>query len=714
MSLSLFPVRKVFGKPGTALLSLLFLSVAAFGQTPSCTANSNAALIHQDGLAERVGDIVLTCTGGTAGSSVSATLFIALNTNITNRVDANGPPQGIAVTANTGTAAATGSAPTFTSASTLSVSQVNYTVPAGAIPATITITGIRAAVASLSNGSAPSVVSATVQGVGVRLLTTTPVVVAISAPGLLQSSLNNGVPCNGSPLPATLDFSGFAATSISSAVRVTEASATAFSLKKAGDDSGARLLISVTGYGSGARAFVPDAIVGNSGTTPTSAGAFGVGAAAGTYTPGTGQMLLIRVNGADANGAGGTLAFGRPALTTTFAQVSELSLSGGSGVAVYEVVDSNPESLDSAQVPVFASVSQTNCPSTLTPAIIATLAPVSGVSIATSADPIPRFVRTPPVSDCKQLNDCGASYLPALTVDTTPIILTGSAAGNKQSAFFRVGNTGAGMLNFSSVVTFQSGSGWLTVSPAAGVNNTSVQVIADPLNLSPGTYKASVTVNAGNYGTAVVPVTFTVGAQGVTISNIGNAASFRYGTVVPGSYAVLYGANLLGRNVSVTFNGLPATVIYDSAGQINLIVPAALGGQLGAAVVATVDGVPGNTFKVNLAANAPGIFNPGIINVKDGTINSSDHPAARGDYISVYLTGLTAPVAGAITVNIGSQTGVIPSFAGVHPVFPALDQVNILVPASLPLTPNPVQLQVCAPGVDGQPSCSNAVNLYIR
>ena len=69
---------------------------------------------------------------------------------------------------------------------------------------------------------------------------------------------------------------------------------------------------------------------------------------------------------------------------------------------------------------------------------------------------------------------------------------------------------------------------------------------------------------------------------------------------------------------------------------------------------------------------------------------------------------------GQVTVNIGSQTNLIPAFAGAQGTFPALDQINILVPAILPATPNPVPLTVCIPGPDGQPVCSNAVNLYIR
>jgi uncharacterized protein (TIGR03437 family) len=281
-----------------------------------------------------------------------------------------------------------------------------------------------------------------------------------------------------------------------------------------------------------------------------------------------------------------------------------------------------------------------------------------------------------------------------------------------------VGNTGSGILNFTTSIAYPSGSstGWLSVSPSSGTNSASVQVIANPATLMPGTYTATVTIGAAPYGTGTIPVTFTVGAVGVTVQNVGNAASFQYGTVAPGSYAVLYGLNLVSGTQTpvVTFNGLVAAIVYSSATQINLIVPAGLAGQQAASVVVTAaTGLVSNTFKVGLSANAPGIFTPGIVNVTDGSINNALHPAFRGSYVSIYLTGLANPVSN-VTVNIGGQTGLVPQFAGAQPTLPALDQVNVLVPASLPATPNPVSVQVCVPGSTGQLTCSNQINMYIQ
>src|SRR5579859_6300811 len=92
-------------RSGVLALLALVCSLGAEAQTPACAATSAATLVHQEGLAEKTGDLTLACNGGTSGSAVSATLFVTLNTNITNRLDINGNPAGIVVTANAGACA---------------------------------------------------------------------------------------------------------------------------------------------------------------------------------------------------------------------------------------------------------------------------------------------------------------------------------------------------------------------------------------------------------------------------------------------------------------------------------------------------------------------------------------------------------------------------------------------------------------------------------
>src|SRR4051812_45481141 len=79
----------------------LLLVANAFGQQPSCAVSTNTTVVRSEGLAEPLGEITLTCSGGTAAASVLANLFVTLNANITSRLNAAGSPA-IPLTVNTG------------------------------------------------------------------------------------------------------------------------------------------------------------------------------------------------------------------------------------------------------------------------------------------------------------------------------------------------------------------------------------------------------------------------------------------------------------------------------------------------------------------------------------------------------------------------------------------------------------------------------------
>src|SRR5205085_2435395 len=165
----------------------------------------------------------------------------------------------------------------------------------------------------------------------------------------------------GSPWPLVLNFTNLIrARTVFASVRFTEGFADAFAPFSAEDnlnaDNGTRIILRYSGYPADAHIFVPNAIAGSDAVRPTAGGDFGVPASGGAYAPGTngGTLLLSLVNGADVNGAGGTLAYTPgPAGsgTVNFDEVSELTITGGAAYAVYEVVDANPFRLESAQFP---------------------------------------------------------------------------------------------------------------------------------------------------------------------------------------------------------------------------------------------------------------------------------------------------------------------------------------------------------------------------
>lgn len=722
------------GKAGCVrvLTVALFFFILAFGlEAQTCSAGGGTPTVHAEGLAEQIGTVSLTCNGGTPGTQVSSLVFLGVDAAITNRLDANNHPTNITVTINGAPYAIT---PTFNAPNTLLFNPIQYTIPN---PSTqnvnIVISGIRVAVPTTSqNLGGNPIVTGTIQGTTLNISNSLPFL-ALTSPTLLSSVLNYGVPCAGSPLPATLDFPTFiSAGTSSSTIRLTEGYNSAFLPKDATGDTGVRLLVNISGYPTGARVFVPDAIVGNRGTTPTTGGAFNSTPNGGTYTPNSNQLLLARVAGADATGNGGKLTFTAPAGQTSFTSVSELTLSGGAAYVTYEVLDSSPGQLDSAQVPVFVVAPATTCQTIAVTSLGATVAPTSTVAVPTAADPIPRFIQTTPASDCTAIGDCSAAYFPQLQVTPTTITLNGSSLGAIQNGFLQVGNGGTSQLTFNVTTTYKTDSSlstgnWLTVSPTvgivnqtAGISNVTLTLQANPGALSiAGAYQATVTINAGSAGTVAVPVTFNVGAAGPVVQGVVNSANFVPGPVTANSYVSIFGQNLVKKNtLSVTFDGFPATVLYDgqpaggTQSQINALIPTQLASIANVGLIVTVDGVASNTFAVTLATNAPAVFNPGIEN-QDYSVNSASIPAALNDIVQIFLTGLAVPTTGPVTVTIGGLANLTPTYAGVSTIS-GLEQVNVRVPANLQFANNSAPLSVCVPGSLGQPVCSAPVNLYLH
>lgn len=725
------------GKSGRFFLiaaCIFGFSAPLFAQTPACTVGALVPTIHQEGLSEQISDISLICTGPAVNTS---TLFVILNANVTNRLDASGNLTGVGITGGASTAIP----PLLTTPSTILFNSVQLS---GA-NATFNITGIR--VASPTIASSGIIVTASV--VASQLSTPSqPVNVALARPTLLASIVNTGISCLGSPAPATMDFPGLIGAGTSaSAVRVTEANTLAFAPKIGNADSGIRFLVTLAGYGSNT-VYVPDVIVGNQVPTQTSGGVFGVSEAGGTYTPNNNQLLLTRVAGADSTGAGGTLFLATvPGTATSFTSVTQVPLVNGTGTVTYEVLAANSSITDSGQIPVFVVASPYNCAMPLSNTLAVQLAPVSNVSMPTQTDPIPRFLSIVPPSDCGTLGDCGAPYFPQLQVSPTSVTLTGSSLGPAQTGFVTITDgSQATQLSFTVSASYQTASGlssanWLTingtpvagtspttinglVSPSAGLTSFVINVNANPAQLLiPGTYQATLTINAGSVGMATIPVTFTVGQAGVVIQSVVNAANGQAGPVTAGSFVSIYGLNLVSKNsLVVAFDGFPATVSYDGQpsgatySQINALVPAALGAFPSAGLIVTVDGTASPLYPISLVTNAPSVFNPGILNQPaangSDTVNSASVPASDGDTVQVFLTGLATPPAGQVTVTIGSATGLIPAYVGAVPSIPGLEQVNVQVPSTLQFSNGSAQLSVCVPG--GTPACSVPVPLYLH
>jgi uncharacterized protein (TIGR03437 family) len=441
--------------------------------------------------------------------------------------------------------------------------------------------------------------------------------------------------------------------------------------------------------------------------------------AVGQYLPGSGALVLVRVVGADATGAGGSaVAAPQGAGPVTLSSVSEVPLTNGSGYAVYEVAAANPNVQETAQFPTFIALPRFT-PPTVAQETVA-LAPVSTVATASATAPIPRFTAVASQSDCQMFGDCAAPVVavPKLLLEATPIHISAVAAGgpmNGSPGSFRIHNTGGGSMDWTAPVIYQQGSGWLILDPPSGTNEATVKVTANTKSLSAGTYQATVIVNAGAAGGNSIFVLLTVTAApppppvtpSVVVSQVLNAATLQVAPLVAGSLATLMGSHLSGKSVAVTFDGVPATLIYTSDTQINLQVPSALGSKGSTSLVVTVDGVGSTPQAIPLTVAWPAVFPHGVLN-QDNRENTPSDAAKSGDILQIFATGV--PKLATVSVQIGDRKDLVPVYSGEAPTCPGVQQVNVAVPAGVT---GSLAVLVCATA-GGQQYCSPAYMIAVQ
>ena len=171
------------------------------------------------------------------------------------------------------------------------------------------------------------------------------------------------------------------------------------------------------------------------------------------------------------------------------------------------------------------------------------------------------------------------------------------------------------------------------------------------------------------------------------------------------------------QGVHVLFDGVPAPVLYASAGQVNVVVPYEVAGESTTQVQVEYLGALSPPVSLPVAATAPGIFTlnasgagPGaILNAADESVNSAANPAAPGDWVSIFATGAgaTTPAgvdgllatgpSGTPNANVSVNIGGLPcqlNYKGAAPgLVSGVVQINAQVPAGVTSGPSvPVQV----------------------
>jgi uncharacterized protein (TIGR03437 family) len=142
-------------------------------------------------------------------------------------------------------------------------------------------------------------------------------------------------------------------------------------------------------------------------------------------------------------------------------------------------------------------------------------------------------------------------------------------------------------------------------TPVTVVNSGTLQVTFPKAALAA---QATFALSAQNPQSAVSNVlTLTVGQLGPQFSaaTVLNAASFTGGPVAPGEIVSIFGTNL---DKNVTFDGIPATLVYFSPTQVNVTVPYQVAGQTSTQLVVGQYAISAVPVTLNVAPAAPGIF----------------------------------------------------------------------------------------------------------
>ncbi len=187
------------------------------------------------------------------------------------------------------------------------------------------------------------------------------------------------------------------------------------------------------------------------------------------------------------------------------------------------------------------------------------------------------------------------------------------------------------------------------------------------------------------------------------VGAVTSAASYEGRGVVPGEVLALFGEGLGGR---VLFDGVAATGLYNTSGQMGVVAPFGLEGRDSVRVVVENGGVQSAPVGLAVLEAKPAIFSAngsgqgaGAILNQDGGVNGEARRALPGQVVVLYVTGggaMTPPgvdgqIAGRLSrlnaeveVEVGGQKAEV-VYAGNAPgLIEGVLQMNVVVPVGLP------------------------------
>jgi uncharacterized protein (TIGR03437 family) len=457
----------------------------------------------------------------------------------------------------------------------------------------------------------------------------------------------------------------------------------------------------------------------------------GSGLAAGTYNgtvtisaPGvTGSPLAVNV----------TLVVAAGTISVSPASVTFTEVAGTSAQSQSVTVSGTPGALS------FTVVTSQNAPwltatasNLTTPATVQIIAANTGLQPGTYTGTV--TITAPGAVGSPLTVNVSLTVVTAQTVTATPATLNFSyVIGTTAPAAQSVSLSASGAAAFTTTVS--QNTSWLSVSPASGTTPAALTVNANPTGLSAGNYTGTIAINSpSSVSTPAASVTVNLTVTAVpkpAFTSVANAASYVAGAVSPGENVVIFGSGLgpatlaLGHitnniydttvaNTRVLFDGVPAPIIYASAGQTSVMVPYGVAGRPTTNIVVEYQGVQSTPLPYSVASASPGIYTAnasgagqGAILNQDYSVNSAASRAAVDSVVAVYMTGegttqptgpdgAVAPINGTnlykpvlpVTATVGGVPAKIEYYGSAPGIVYGVMQVNVRIPAGVTSGPN--------------------------
>jgi uncharacterized protein (TIGR03437 family) len=246
----------------------------------------------------------------------------------------------------------------------------------------------------------------------------------------------------------------------------------------------------------------------------------------------------------------------------------------------------------------------------------------------------------------------------AATMSVTPTTLSFSQAlgANPPAAQTLRVSTSNQDINFTTSVSTQQGSGWLSATPsgtATSANPATVSVNVNGSNLPAGTYNGTVTITSPTAAGSPVNVAVTLVVQAGTLTASPTSLSFDQvqGGGAPAAKTIALGGTpgSLAYTVAVSTNGnsgnwlaaTPASGTTNSAVQVSVNSGTLLPGQYTGKVTITSTGASGSPIEVPVTLN---VFGPQTFTVSPTTLSFE------------YVIGTTAPAAKTVQLTASSPT----------------------------------------------------------